>query len=105
MIKIKGKGCHIFKRDLKRAYRQIPVDVSDVPLFGYQFEGKFYFDLYLSMGLRSATFICQRGMNAIRYMCQLMQIAFLNYLDDHAGADAPELALKSYEELGNVLLS
>ena len=105
LIKIKGKGCHLFKRDLKRAYRQIPVDVSDVPLLGYQFEGKFYFDLYLSMGLRSAAFICQRVTNAIRYMCQLMQIAILNYLDDLAGADAPELALKSYEELGNVLLS
>ena len=34
-----------------------------------------------------------------------MQIAILNYLDDLAGADAPELALKLYEELDNVLLS
>ena len=105
LVKIKGKGCHLFKRDLKQAYRQIPVDVNDVPLLGYQFEGKFYFDLYLSMGLRSAVFICQRVTNAIRYMCQLMQIAILNYLDDLALADGPDLALKSYEELGNVLLS
>ena len=38
-------------------------------------------------------------------MCQLMQTAILNYLDDLAGADAPDLVLKAYEELGNVLLS
>ena len=105
LIKIKGRGCHLYKRDLKRAYRQIPVDVADVPLLGYYFEGAFYFDLYLSMGLRSAAFICQRVTDAIRYMCQMMQIAVLNYLDDFAGADTPELALKAYEELGNVLIS
>ena len=57
------------------------------------------------MGLRSAAFICQRVTHVFRYMCQLMQIAILNYLDDRAGADAPELALKPYEDLGNVLLS
>ena len=59
LIKSKGKGCHLFKRDLKRAYRQIPVDVVDVPLLGYCFEDNFYFILFLSMGLRFAAFICQ----------------------------------------------
>ena len=105
LIKLKGKGCHLFKRDLKRAYRQIPVDVRDVPFLGYTFENQFYFDLYLSMGLRSAAHICQRVTNAVRYMCQMMQIAILNYLDDLAGADKPELALKAYTELGNLLKS
>ena len=105
LIKIKGRGCHLYKRDLKRAYHQIPVDVADVPLLGYYFKGAFYFDLYLSMGLRSAAFICQRVTDAIRYMRQMMQIAVLNYLDDFGGADTPELALKAYEELGHVLIS
>ena len=93
----------MFKRDLKRAYRQIPVDVVDVPLLGYSFEDKLYFYLFLSMGLRSVAYICQRVTNAIRYMCQMMKIAVLNYLDDFAGADTPELASKSFEELGELL--
>lgn len=38
-------------------------------------------------------------------MCALLYIAVVNYLDDFAGADRPELALKSYTELGNLLVS
>ena len=30
-----GPGCLLFKRDLKRAYRQLPVDPFDYPLLGY----------------------------------------------------------------------
>ena len=81
------------------------MDVVDVPLLGYRFEDNFYFDLFLSMGLRSAAFICPRVTNAIRYMCQMMQIVVLNYLDDFAGAESPELASRSYLELGNILCS
>ena len=29
-IREKGKGCHIFKTDLRRAFRQIPVDPADI---------------------------------------------------------------------------
>lgn len=34
LIKKKGKGCHLFKRDLKRAYRQIYLDPGDIHLLG-----------------------------------------------------------------------
>ena len=105
LIKLKGRHCHLYKRDLKRAYRQIPVDLSDVPLLGYCFHGRYYFDKYLSMGLRSAAYICQRVTNAIRFMCQMLHIAIVNYLDDFAGAEQPDLALKSFQELGNLLVS
>ena len=71
----------------------------------YHFENSYYFDFYLSMGLRSAAQICQRVTNAVRYMCLMLQIAVLNYLDDFAGAGKPELASKAYEELGNLLKS
>ena len=52
LIKLKGKHCHLYKRDLKRAYRQIPIDLSDVPLLGYCFEGRYYLFccLYLPEG-------------------------------------------------------
>ena len=105
LIKIHGQGCHLYKRDLKRAYRQIPVDPGDVPLLGYCFEEYFYFDKFLSMGLRSAAHICQRVTNAIRYMCLMMKIAVLNYLDDFAGADSPMAAQRSFTELGRLLES
>ena len=81
------------------------MDLSDVPLLGYLFNGRFYFDKFLSMGLCSAAYICQRVTNSIRFMCQMLCIAIVNYLDDFAGADKPELALKSFQELGNLIVS
>ena len=57
------------------------------------------------MGLRSAAHICQRVTKAIRFMCFMMKIAILNYLDDFAGAGDPARAHKSFIELGQLLES
>ena len=57
------------------------------------------------MGLRSAAQICQRVTYTIQYMCLIMHRSILNYLDDLAGAGEPELAWRSYSELGNILSS
>ena len=42
-ILLKGPGCHIFKLDLRRAYRQIPVDPADSHLLGFSVDDQFYF--------------------------------------------------------------
>jgi hypothetical protein len=34
----------IFKRELKRAYRQLAVDPADIHLLGYKWRGHVYFD-------------------------------------------------------------
>ena len=59
IIKLKGKGCLLFKRDLRRFYRQIGIDIGDASIVGYSFNGFVYFDKVLSMGLKSAAFIAQ----------------------------------------------
>ena len=51
IVKAKGKGCLLFNRDLRRAYRHIPIDLGDLSFVGYTFNGKLYFDKVLSMGL------------------------------------------------------
>jgi len=56
-----GKGCLLFKRDLKRAYRQFPVDPGDYHLLGYRWKDHLYFDTVLPMGLRMAAMACQRS--------------------------------------------
>ena len=38
-ISDKGRGCHVFKKDLGRAYRQIPFDPGDYPLLGMSVDG------------------------------------------------------------------
>ena len=35
LIKIAGPGCMLYKRDLKHAYRQIPIDTRDLHFPGF----------------------------------------------------------------------
>ena len=49
-----GKGCLLFKRDLKRYYRQIFVDPVDAVKLGYRFQDNIYFDAALPMGMTSS---------------------------------------------------
>ena len=85
LIKLKGQGCMIFKRNLKRAYRQLAVDPADIHLLGYKWRGHVYFDRVLTMGLRSAAYMCMRTTSAIAYICKDIGIDILNYLDNLAG--------------------
>ena len=68
MVKIKGPGCILMKRDLKRAYKKILVDPRDWRFLGLNWYGKLYFDKTMPMGLRSSAMCCQRITNAIRYI-------------------------------------
>ena len=63
-----GKGCYIFKIDLSRYFRQIPLDPRDYSLIGYVIDGDIYFDKVIPMGMRSAPYIAQRITNAIAYI-------------------------------------
>ena len=50
LVRKHGRGCALFKRDLKRAYRQIPVDPGNMHLLGYSWDRKLFFDRVLPMG-------------------------------------------------------
>ncbi len=98
-----GVGCHVFKRDLSRAYRQIPVCPADYPYLGFFWKGSFYIDRVLPFGLRSAAMICQRVSSAVRYVVGCRGFCIINYLDDFAGAQVPDIAQAAFECLGGVL--
>ena len=104
LIKSKGKGCKIFKKDLKRAYRQLNVDPGDIHLLGYKWKGHLYFDKVLTMGLRSAAYICMRTTDAIKYICQKFDISILNYLDDLAGCELSDRSDYAFDQLGKLLV-
>lgn len=104
LIKQKGKGCLLFKKDLKRAYRQISIDPKDYNLVSFVWNKHVFCDTVLSMGLRSAANICQRTTNAISFIMLQVGIAILNYLDDLAGAEHKQKAEFAYKCLGAVLL-
>ena len=77
-----GEGCMMFKIDLSRYFRQLPLDPGDYSLIGYIINGQIYFDKVLPMGMRSAPYIAQRVTNAIAYIHRRMEFFLLNYVDD-----------------------
>ena len=98
-----GVGCLIYKRDLKRAYRQFPVDPRDYPLLGYCWNHSLYFDVVLPMGLRSAAMACQRITSAVCFICEAEGHHTLSYLDDFIGVAPPDTAWQAYEHCGHLL--
>lgn len=98
-----GPGCLLFKRDLRRAYRQFPVDPYDYPLLGYSWNDHYYFDVVLPMGLRTAAMACQRSTNAVSYILSRAGCQVANYLDDFIGVASITRASQDYEYCGSLL--
>ena len=82
-----GKTAMMFKIDLGRYFRQIPLDPGDYSMTGYIIDGELYFDKVLPMGMRSAPYIAQRITNAIRYIHERLKFFLLNYVDDFLGVE------------------
>ena len=102
MIK-KGVGSLLFKRDLKRYYRQIFVDPSDAVKLGYYVDDMIYIDSTLPMGMMSSCYIAQRVSSIIPFVMQQRGYSAVNYIDDLGGVDSASKAELAFEELGNIL--
>ena len=63
-----SRGCMLYKRDLWKAYRQLPIDPHDYHLLGYAWNSQFYFDTVLTMGLRSTPMACQLSTSAVTWI-------------------------------------
>ena len=98
----KGKGCLIYKKDLKRAYRQFPIDPKDYKYLGFQWDGQIYFDIRCPFGLRSSALICQRSTKAVIYTFTNEGFTADVYLDDFYGAEQPHIAQKAFTRLGQL---
>ena len=103
LVKAKGPGCLMFKKDLRKAYRQIPICPHDYNLVAFCWKKHIFCDTVLSMGLSSAANICQRVTNAVAFMMFQVGVAVLNYLDDLAGVEKKENADFAYQVLGEIL--
>lgn len=100
-----GPGCLLYKRDLKKTYRQFPVDPKDCHLLGYTWDSQFYFDTVLTMGLRSAAMACQRSTSAVSWISRQQGRSLFNYLDDLIGVSSPSTATCDFQVLGDLLTS
>ena len=103
MVRFIGPGALMYKRDLRRAYRQIWTCLCDVPYQGFYWNKGFYFDLVLVMGCTSSAYICQRVTSAIAYIHQKQGALSTNYLDDFLGVDSANKAQIHFTGLGLLL--
>ena len=98
-----GNNCMMFKVDLSRYFRQLPLDPGDYSLIGYMIGEEIYFDKVLPMGMRSAPYIAQRVTNAIAHIHRKMEPFLLNYVDDFVSAEMREKIWEGYIFLTNLL--
>ena len=94
-----GRGCLLYKKDLRRAYRQLPIDGKDYHLLGVKFKGRLYFDTRCPFGLRTSAMICQRTTSAVIYIFTQRGYTADVYLDDFYGVERPNRASNAFHEL------
>lgn len=98
-----GKAAHIYKRDGARFFRQLGVDPYDYPLLCFTWKDQVYFDVVISMGLRSGPMCAQRLSSCLRYIHNSMGYFLLNYVDDLMGVEHKYRVQDAFEQLGRTL--
>ena len=94
-VKKVGRGAHIYKIDVSRAFHHVRLDPHDYDLMGLNWKGV-TFDARLAFGSRHGTQIFQRVSDAIRHMMRRQGFTVLNYVDDSIGVG---VARRSYDAL------
>ena len=97
-----GKGCLLFKKDLRAAFRQFGIDPGDYKCTGLSWKGKVFLDTRLAMGLRSSAFCCQSVTEIVAKIAS-RKGHVLVYLDDFGGAEKADKAPGMYSHLGWLL--
>ena len=80
----RGPGAQFVKRDLKDAFRHIPIAKSDQWLLGFQCDGRYWVERYLPFGLRTAPFLFNLFAKALNWIliAVLRWTIILHYLND-----------------------
>lgn len=99
-----GTSARMWKKDLSRWFKQIYLSYEDVPLQGFVWKNKWYFDLTLTMGCRTAPYIAMRCSLAFKYIHNEMGYFLVAYCDDFSGVeDGEELATRSFNTFGSMI--
>ena len=76
-----GKGAHLYKIDISRAFRHVKIDPHDYDLLGLQWQ-KAFIDTCLPFGSRHGSQIFQRLSDAVRYIMRRHRYDIISYIDD-----------------------
>ena len=79
-IMIHGRGTLLAKFDVESAYRIIPVYSHDCYLLGIKSQGKYFIDLALTFGLRSAPFMFSSFADHLEWILKHNYDSIMNYI-------------------------
>jgi hypothetical protein len=84
LIRTSGRGCCIIERDIKDAFRNIPVAPADRPLLALSWDSKIYIECCLPFGLATAPFIFNLFAEGLNWLltAYLPVASIVHYLDD-----------------------
>jgi hypothetical protein len=91
----------IYKIDLARAFRQIPIDPLDIVNLGIKWEDNIYLNTALPFGFRHGSAICIT--DAVRHILSKKNITLVNYIDDFIAVVPVQCAYEMFEITKNVL--
>ena len=78
-----GRGAVMMKWDLKSAFHHVPINPCDYWLLVFEWQGKFYVDMFLPFGLRTAPRIFNLFAEALHWVFEtLEEWNVTHYLDD-----------------------
>lgn len=92
-----------YKADMRRAFRQIPLDPRDWTLMGTFWKGAIFLDKVTVMGCRSAPYACQRVTSMIRHLMADMDHIVFNFVDDFMGIERTAKVQQAAETLKRLL--
>ena len=101
-IRSLGKGCMIYKNDIKRAFRHVKLDPRDYDLLGLC-QYKWFLDTCLPFGFRHGSALFQRLSDAVRHMMRQRGHDVINYIDDILGIELPSRVDASFDALSSLL--
>ena len=81
-----GRGCMIYKIDIKRAFRHVKLDPRDYDLLGLR-QDKWFLDTCLPFGFRHGSALFQRLSDAVHHMMRQHSHDVINYIDDMLGIE------------------
>ena len=102
-VKTLGRGCMIYKIDIKRTFRHVKLDPLDYDLLGLRQDG-WFLDTCLPFGFRHGSALFQRLSDAVRHMMCQRDYDVINYIDDILGIELPSRSDASFDALHSLLL-
>ena len=102
-LKNLGKGSLIYKVDLSRAFRQLPIDPFDYDLLCLKWKDSYFSDLFCAFGTKAGSMLCSRLTDSFRYLATQQGYTTFSYVDDVIGCGRNYAAQQGYEFLVDLL--